>query len=117
MPELPEVHTIIEDLKRAGLVGHRIKKATIFWPRTIAHLSPMQFQQQITNKQILGINRRGKYLIFILSEGYFLCIHLRMTGKLLLVRSNDPESPYGRVRLDLDRNISLHYHDTRKFGC
>jgi formamidopyrimidine-DNA glycosylase len=64
----------------------------------------------------MGLDRRGKYLIFLLSDGNFLCIHLRMTGKLLLVDQETPESPYIRVRLDLDNGKALYYHDTRKFG-
>jgi formamidopyrimidine-DNA glycosylase len=39
-----------------------------------------------------------------------------MTGKLLLVDQETPESPYVRVRLDLDNGKALYYHDTRKFG-
>lgn len=116
MPELPEVHTILQDLKKANLIGCSIEKVKVYWPRTIAHPSPSQFCHLLTNKQILGLDRRGKYLIFILSEGYFLCIHLRMTGKLLLVDLETPESPYIRLRLDLDNGKALYYHDTRKFG-
>lgn len=116
MPELPEVHTIMLDLKKAGIINHSIKKAKVYWPRTIAHPSPSQFCRHIINKRIIGLDRRGKYLIFILSNDYFLCIHLRMTGKLLLVDQDTPETPYIRVRLDLDNGKALYYHDTRKFG-
>jgi formamidopyrimidine-DNA glycosylase len=116
MPELPEVHTILEDLKRAHLIGQRIQKVDVYWPRTIGDLAPDVFCQLLTDKRILGIDRRGKYLIFLLSEGFFLYIHLRMTGRLLLVNRDTPETPYVRLRLDLDDRKSLFYHDTRKFG-
>jgi len=39
-----------------------------------------------------------------------------MTGRLLLVPQNTPESPYIRLRLNLDNDQALFYHDTRKFG-
>lgn len=116
MPELPEVHTILQDLKHAGLVGCCIHKVQVYWPRTIAHPSPSHFCHLLDQKKITGLDRRGKYLILSLSQGYFLCIHLRMTGKLLLVDQLTPVSPHVRLRLDLDNGKSLHYHDTRKFG-
>src|SRR4051794_17730116 len=109
MPELPEVETILEDLKRAGLMGRSIEKVKVYWPRTVAHPSPAQFCSILQHKKILALNRRGKYLIVSLSEGYFLCIHLRMTGKLLLVDQEAPESPYVRLRLDLDHGKALYY--------
>lgn len=116
MPELPEVQTILEDLKQAHLVGSHIQKVKVYWPRTIGPMTPRAFCNLLTHKRILNLERRGKYLIFTLSEGYFLCIHLRMTGRFLLVHPDMPESPYIRLRLDLDQGKSLYYHDTRKFG-
>ncbi len=116
MPELPEVHTILEDLKQAGLVGHEIQDVKAYWLRTIGFPSPAEFCHLLQHKRIIKLDRRGKYLIFTLSEGLFLCVHLRMTGRLLLVEQNTPETPYVRLRLDLDHGKSLYFHDTRKFG-
>ena len=116
MPELPEVETILEDLKQAGLMGSQIQKVTVYWPRTIGQPAPSVFCHLLTHKRILKLERRGKYLIFTLSEGYCICIHLRMTGRLLLVNRDVPETPYVRLRLDLDQGKSLYFHDTRKFG-
>src|ERR1700722_4254788 len=102
MPELPEVHTILEDLKHAGLIGREILEAHVYWPKTIGQPDVMTFCQQIRNKHIKSLERRGKYLIFILSEGFFLFIHLRMTGRLLLVEQQRPMEPYIRLRLDFE---------------
>jgi formamidopyrimidine-DNA glycosylase len=116
MPELPEVHTIIQDLKQANLLGQRIKDAKIYWNRTIGTPSIKEFCSLIKNKQIQEINRRGKYLIFSLSESYFLLIHLRMTGRLQLLNKEEPLSPYTRVVFNLDQGQQLRFYDTRKFG-
>lgn len=116
MPELPEVHTILEDLKQAGLIGRLIQKADVYWPKTVACPEPSIFCQIIRNKRILKLDRRGKYLIFTLTEGYFLCIHLRMTGRLLLVDTSTLISSYVRLRLSLDQGKFLDFYDTRKFG-
>ncbi len=116
MPELPEVHTILQDLKQAGLVGCRIQKVHLHWPKTVAQPAAAHFCQLLCHKRIIGLDRRGKYLIFSLSQGYYLCIHLRMTGRLLLVDQATPETLYVRLRLELDHGKALDYHDTRKFG-
>jgi formamidopyrimidine-DNA glycosylase len=116
MPELPEVQTILEDLKQAGLIGRRIHKVEVYWPRTIGQPSSTLFCHLLHNKQILELDRRGKYLMFTLSEGYFLFIHLRMTGRLILANHETSEIAHIRLRLDLDHGKSLYFHDTRKFG-
>ncbi|MBS0272786.1 MAG: DNA-formamidopyrimidine glycosylase [Proteobacteria bacterium] len=116
MPELPEVHTILQDLKQAGLLGCSIQKVLLYWPKTVAQPAASLFCRLLRHKQIIGLDRRGKYLILSLSQGYYLCIHLRMTGRLLLVDQATPEAPHVRLRLELDRGKALDYHDTRKFG-
>lgn len=116
MPELPEVHTILQDLKQAGLLEHSIQKVKLYWSKTVAQPAAFHFCRLLCHKQIIGLDRRGKYLIFSLSHGYYLCIHLRMTGRLLLVDQTTPETPYIRLRLELDHGKALDYHDTRKFG-
>lgn len=116
MPELPEIHTILQDLKQADLLGRHIEKVMIYWPRTIASPSPSHFCRLLEGKEIQGLDRRGKYLVLNLSGGHFLCIHLRMTGRLLLVNQGTPQSPYIRLILHLDNGKALYYHDTRKFG-
>ncbi len=116
MPELPEVHTILEDLKQAGLLEREIQEIHLYWSKTVGYPDPDTFCQLVRNKRILNLERRGKYLVFTLSEGLFLCIHLRMTGRLLLVNQQTPKTAYIRLRLDLDHQQALDYHDTRKFG-
>ena len=36
MPELPEVETVVRDLKAAGLVGLRVVDARVLWKRSVA---------------------------------------------------------------------------------
>jgi formamidopyrimidine-DNA glycosylase len=116
MPELPEVQTILDDLIHAGLVGRIIQKAYVYWPKTVAQPDAATFCHLLSHQRFVNLARRGKYLVFALSNGWSLCIHLRMTGRLLLVSSTTPETTYIRLRLDLDGQQSLDYHDTRKFG-
>lgn len=116
MPELPEVETIANDLKLAGIIGSTIKKVEVYWLKTISQPDPGNFCRMLSNQTILKLERRGKYLIFSLSSGDYLCVHLRMTGRLLLVKGNPADNPHIRLRLKLDDDRMLDFYDTRKFG-
>lgn len=115
MPELPEVETIKNDLINAGIVGRTIQKVEVFWPKTVAYPDLNTFCNQLPNQKILQMERRGKYLIITLSKGY-LCVHLRMTGRLHLEQGDPIFNPHIRLRLLLDHKKRVDYYDTRKFG-
>ncbi|MCL4459751.1 MAG: DNA-formamidopyrimidine glycosylase [Chloroflexi bacterium] len=115
MPELPEVETITRDLAQK-LNGQRITSVTICWPGSIAIPTVDEFQHQITNPKIGGLRRRGKFIIFDLSDGDYLLVHLRMTGRLLLRSQQDPVEEHTRLILHLDDGQELRFVDLRKFG-
>ncbi len=116
MPELPEVHTILQDLKQAGLIGQKIEQVEVFWNKIVHTPSIEAFYKQLPNQTITAIERRGKYIVFHLTNHLFLIVHLRMTGKLLLGLKEAQHSPYIRLQLNLSHDKQLLYHDTRKFG-
>ncbi len=116
MPELPEVQTVVNDLKAAGLVGRMIVGAQVFWSRTICGLSPSVFCKKIKGQSILSIWRRGKFIGFELTAGYHLLVHLRMTGRFILVSPVVSRTTHEHVILNLDHRKQLRFHDTRKFG-
>lgn len=122
MPELPEVETLARKLK-PDLVGKTILSANLRWSRTLATPSPKKFREQIEGLRIEEVMRRAKYFILRLSalrpgsgQDFSLLIHLRMSGDLLIKKSNvDPEK-HDRLVLELSGNKSLAFNDTRKFG-
>jgi len=116
MPELPEVQTVVNDLKEAGIVGNLIVGSQVFWKRTIDGTTPEAFGKRIKGKSILSIWRRGKFIGLDLNAGLYLLIHLRMTGRLLLVSADVPRTKHEHVVLKLDDQRQLRMHDTRKFG-
>ena len=116
MPELPEVQTVVNDLKAAGIVGNLIVGSQVFWQRTIDGTTPEAFGKRIKGKSILSIWRRGKFIGLDLNAGLYLLIHLRMTGRLLLVSADVPRTKHEHVVLKLDDQRQLRMHDTRKFG-
>lgn len=121
MPELPEVETIchclrVGDAERASILGLRILGVQVLWARSIASPSPAKFRQQITGRAIEAINRRGKYLVFSLDEGFFLLIHLRMSGDLWVESQAEPAANHHRLIFNLENGLRLAFNDARKFG-
>ena len=82
MPELPEVETVVRDLKAAGLVGLRVVDARVLWKRSVAAPSWSRFTTGIQGLEIQDFSRRGKFIVARLSEGFTLLVHLRMSGRL-----------------------------------
>lgn len=115
MPELPEVETVRNELEPL-VVGRRITGVTLLWERTARDPGPEQFRARLTGQEITGIRRRGKYLIFSLSGGEYLVVHLKMTGALLHM-PDTPEPPkYVRAVIHLDDGTGIFFRDPRKFG-
>jgi len=84
MPELPEVEYTARQL-RATIVGASISEALVFWERAIGYPALPAFLAGVAGRQIEGIRRRGKFLLFDLSDSLLLTVHRRMTGNLLLL--------------------------------
>lgn len=116
MPELPEVQTIVNDLKAARIAGKTIISARVFWPRTIAEPSARTFCSRIKGKKISAIRRRGKFIVFDFNKRDHLLLHLRMSGRLHLVPNDLPRRKHEHVILGLADGRQLRFHDTRKFG-
>ncbi len=115
MPELPEVETVVRAL-RAPLVGRTFTEVRNYWPRHIVTPSLAALQRRIHGRTILSINRRAKYLVFTLSDGEILIIHLKMSGHLAVVDSDAPPDKYAHTIFKLDNEQELRFRDTRKFG-
>ncbi len=84
MPELPEVEYTARQLREA-IIGATIRESLVFWERTIGHPELADFLAEVADRKILGVRRRGKFLILDLSGKLILTIHRRMTGNLLLL--------------------------------
>jgi formamidopyrimidine-DNA glycosylase len=98
MPELPEVETIRRQL--APLVeGRRLKRVEILDSRWSRPLAPHELADAIVGRRVEQLDRRGKYLVWHLSDDVHLAQHLRMTGSVLC--DPDPEPVHTRVRIEL----------------
>jgi formamidopyrimidine-DNA glycosylase len=117
MPELPEVETIRRNLRLGtpSLLGKTIRRAEVMWQRSLEGLSPDDFQARLTGQVIQEINRRGKFLIFNLSQGA-LIFHLRMSGDLWIEAADAPLAPHHRLVIFFEDPYRLSFNDARKFG-
>jgi formamidopyrimidine-DNA glycosylase len=116
MPELPEVQTVCNDLIKAKVIGNKIISVVVKWPRIIQGMKPDEFTKQITQRKIIGVERRGKYIHLLLDKNWHLFIHLRMTGRLNIESPSQEPHAHEHVVLYLNKDRCIKYHDTRKFG-
>jgi len=114
VPELPEVETVARGL-RGPLVGRTFTGVGVDWPRTVGYPDLEAFQVRIVGRQVTGTGRRGKYVVIELDRGYLL-IHLKMSGRLLVLPGGKPVDKHTHLYLDLDDGHRLCFHDVRKFG-
>ena len=114
MPELPEVETVRQGLKKL-LLGRIIKRVCVYYDGIIEYPSVLEFTSNIENQRINDIDRYGKWLIFVLDD-YYLLSHLRMEGKYFIKDASDELNKHEHVVFKLDNDSELRYMDVRKFG-
>jgi formamidopyrimidine-DNA glycosylase len=115
MPELPEVETIRTELA-PYVIGRRIKDITLLWEGIVRQLSAEEFRSRLAGQKIIGLARRGKYLLVSLSGSGLLIIHLKMSGSLLVGRDSSEPPRFTRAIIHLDGGINIFFRDPRKFG-
>jgi formamidopyrimidine-DNA glycosylase len=113
VPELPEVETIVNELKPL-VEGKTLQSIKIYENRSLEG-SRKTFTDALKNKKITRVFRRGKYICFCLENGLHLTIHLRMTGKLLQ-KPGETDKKYLRATFAFNEKFSLYFVDMRIFG-
>jgi formamidopyrimidine-DNA glycosylase len=102
MPELPEVQILVNQL------APRLERAKI---RAVESRDPkIKLDRHLVRQTIQRVRRQGKNIIFDLSGGAHLLIHLRMTGWFEF----DPPKRY-RAVIHTSRG-SAYFEDTRRLG-
>lgn len=115
MPELPEVETIVADL-RPHLVGRTITRCELAFPTIVRYPEPEQFIDGVAGMRIESLERRGKYILFHLQADVVLVVHLGMTGQLRLLDPVTPLEKHTHAVFFLDDGRQLRYRDPRRFG-
>jgi len=111
VPELPEVETIVRELRRKTK-GQKIRDVKIKSQKIIAPQSSQYFRKNLLDQKIVDVNRRGKLIMIGLPKERFLLIHLKLTGQLVF---NQKPHKHTHVIFQIGRQ-TLNYNDLRKFG-
>jgi len=111
MPELPEV-----EVTRRSFAS-RIAGASV---ASVSLGKPLRWPlgchpADLAGRQVLGVGRRGKYLILELDQG-FLLLHLGMSGSLQFGEGLPPAGPHDHLNIVTSRG-TLRLHDPRRFGA
>ncbi len=114
MPELPEVETVKETLKRQ-ILDKKIASVDVYYERIVHNLSAKTFKSELTGQILIDIKRRGKYIFFYFDKNV-LVIHLRMEGKFFVKKADDPIEKHEHIIFHFTDGTDLRYHDVRKFG-
>jgi formamidopyrimidine-DNA glycosylase len=110
VPELPEVETIRAQLA-PRLEGRRLARVEILDPRLTRPRDRVAVAAQLEGARVIGVERRGKYLLVRLDDERELLVHLRMTGSFGFAPAT-----HERAVLELDDGSRLVYRDVRRFG-
>lgn len=120
MPELPEVETVKRGLE-SKLRGRKVVAVKVLRPDSVGYPSVKQFAKELVGHKFREIVRRGKYLVFELDQGAALGAHLRMSGRLLVLKPGGEaksrvRAEHVRVRMELDDGNVFLFEDMRVFG-
>lgn len=158
MPELPEVETVVRELNKklkdrtiksvevhaakligigpSGLGNKRSSFAKATGDKQEVVDKGQVFAQLLRGKKVLSVNRRAKLLMFQLSGGYTLLVHLKMTGQFIFEDAalrkktgskyrilNKLSAPlvqlpgkHTHVLFHFTDNATLYFNDVRKFA-
>jgi formamidopyrimidine-DNA glycosylase len=116
MPELPEVETIVRDI-RPALVGRTIRRVRLSHDDVLRGVSRRKLIRRLTGARIQRVSRRAKHAVLELDSDR-LVVQPGMTGSLMVHRRplTAEESGYAVLRAELDRGGELVYRDVRRLG-
>jgi len=117
VPELPEVETIVRDI-RPALLGRRFTSARLTHDDVLRGVTRRGMIRGLSGARVEDVTRRAKHAVIRLDRGTRLVVQPGMTGSLIvhprpLTRS---EASYGVLRLPLEGGGELVYRDVRRLG-
>jgi formamidopyrimidine-DNA glycosylase len=110
MAEVPEVETIVGDLREA-VVGRTIHRTEVFLPAAVRFPTTAEFTALLIDRVVLESNRRAKYILLPLSGDLVLAVHFALWGTLALVPTSQPRLPETLIIWHLDQEQDLRLID------
>lgn len=115
MPELPEVETV-KRIIEPQIRGLKITGVDVCNRQIIAHPTQDEFVEILLGRIFVGMERRGKFLIFLMDNGDKMILHLRMTGQLLVTEQDYLLEKHTHLIIHLKNGKQIRYIDVRRFG-
>jgi formamidopyrimidine-DNA glycosylase len=110
MAEVPEVETIVRDLRQA-VVGRTLRETEVLLPAAVRFPTVDEFKTLLTARVILESHRRAKYILLPLSGDLLLAIHFALWGTIALLPTEQPRLPETLVIWHLDQDQDLRLID------
>ena len=116
MPELPEVETIVRDI-RPALLGRRLGRVSLSHDDVLRGVTRRRLVRGLTGATVGDVFRRAKHAVLDLGARR-LVVQPGMTGSLVVhQRPLEPaERQYAVLRAGLDDGRELVYRDVRRLG-
>ena len=110
MAEVPEVETLVRDLREA-VVGRTILETDVLQPSAVRFPTVNEFTTLLTDRLVQDSNRRAKYILLSLSGDLVLAVHLALWGTVALVPAGQPRLPETLIVWHLDQDEDLRFVD------
>lgn len=116
MPELPEVESLVRELRQVIPEGARFEGVELLRP-DLRDPIPKKRIERLKGQSLVGIERRAKYLLFRFPDGALIS-HLGMTGSWRRLKEAERAhaTAHDHVILDFGKSGRLVYRDPRRFG-
>ena len=112
MPELPEVETTVRAIRP---FENTILKKIVIHNRNLRWQVDENLEDLVSNKKILQITRRAKYILIHLSQ-HSLMLHLGMSGKLRIQNNKDNYyKKHDHIEF-IFKDKKIVFNDVRRFG-
>ncbi len=117
MPELPEVETIVRDL-RPLITGRTLTNPRLHHAHVLRRVTKARLLRVLRGNRIEAVERRAKHVVLRLASGERLVIQPRMTGSLVVRQGRLPsdERRYAVLQVGLAGNGQLVFRDVRRLG-
>ena len=114
MPELPEIEVLRRSLE-PRLAKRLIERVEV---RSSALREPLDRRalSRLAGRRVAGLRRRAKYLLVDFEGASTLVIHLGMSGRLTVVRGEEPVALHEHLAFHMTRGERLRFVDPRRFG-
>src|SRR3989338_4070072 len=106
MPELPEVENLRQGLE-GSILGQKVIRVEVRKPklvsgkgtlRTASLKKKQDFENGVTGESFPAVARRAKNLVFKLSHGKIILVHLKMSGQFVYQPSHKATARRGKSK-------------------